>query len=145
MAQRTELSEMELEKVRSDFKKAIEKDPKLLTGSLFNKETKSEMAALILSMYGHIDYLEVKLSRNDGSKVWNEPTGESVKKAAAARTAEEEQADFDAWMLTQKTQASEQTPEWIEVRRKEKAKEKLEQQEWRKSRKLVCPTMKAGR
>jgi hypothetical protein len=69
MAQRTELSEMELEKVRSDFKKAIEKDPKLLTGSLFNKETKSEMAALILSMYGHIDYLEVKLSRDDGSKV----------------------------------------------------------------------------
>jgi hypothetical protein len=138
MSQRTELTDVELEKVRVDFKKALEKDPKMLSGSLYSKATKSDMAALILSMHGHIDYLEDKLQRADGNNVWTEPTGEPNKKGAMdtpakVRTNSEVDADFQDLMLTQKTQEETQTPEWVKVRRNGLARAKEEREKSKQS------------
>jgi hypothetical protein len=58
--QRAELCGSELAKVKFDYKLAIEKDPNLMSGSLFNRSNKSEMQALIFELWGEVVYLRGK-------------------------------------------------------------------------------------
>jgi hypothetical protein len=77
MSQRTEIDDRALRKVREDYSAALDKDPDLLTGPLFNRSSKSDMTALIIDLFGEVKHLRDPGNESDGTKVATMANGQS--------------------------------------------------------------------
>jgi hypothetical protein len=151
LSQQTILSHDKLEQIKHDYRQVLDgDDPRMLSGSLFSRTVKSDMAGLFMDLWAELKEARKSNAAVSSVEAFKAPKGtprgsQAPRCAQDERSEEQIEADYQALMQTQVSQAEIQTPDWIEAKVTARTQAKEARKEARKGHKYVCPRMKSGR